>query len=57
MQEAAADSLRVLVDEEFVVIPLAGTYRLYGVNDKVGGFDQPHPSGINRRWTGVSVAG
>ena len=56
VQEAAAAAMRVLIDEEFVVIPLAGTYRLYGVAANVQGFEA-HPSGVNQRWTGVSVTG
>ena len=56
VQEAAAMAMKVLIDEEFVVIPIAGTYRLYGVTtDAVEGVE-PHPSGVNQRWTAVSVA-
>ncbi len=55
VQEAAASAMKVLIDEEFVVIPLAGTYRLFGVSAKVEGFEA-HPSGVNQRWGGVSVA-
>lgn len=48
--------MKVVIDDEFVVIPLAGTYRLFGVSSRVQGFEA-HPSGVNQRWTGVSIAG
>jgi peptide/nickel transport system substrate-binding protein len=56
VQEAAAAAMKVLIDDEFVVIPLAGTFLLYGASDKVNEF-VPHPSGINQRWTALSVTG
>lgn len=52
VRRAAAEAMRVLVDEEFVVIPLAGTYRLWGLADRVKGFD-PHPSSLSQRWEAV----
>jgi peptide/nickel transport system substrate-binding protein len=55
VQEAAANAMKVLIDDEFVVIPLAGVFRIYGVAAKVQGFE-PHPSGLNQRWTSVSIA-
>jgi hypothetical protein len=48
--------MKVLIDDEFVVIPLAGTYRRFGASSKVEGFEA-HPSDVNQRWAGVSVAG
>lgn len=54
VQTAAANAMKVLIDEEFVVIPLAGVFRLYGVSDKVEGFEA-HPSGLNQRWVSVSI--
>lgn len=54
VQEAAAGAMKVLIDEDYVVIPLAGTFGLYGANARVGEFE-PHPSGINQRWTALSV--
>ncbi len=55
VQEAAAGAMKTVIDDEFVVIPLAGTYRLFGVSSRVEGFEA-HPSGVNQRWTGVTVA-
>lgn len=54
VQDAAAGAMQVLVDEDYVVIPLAGTFGLYGASAKVGEFE-PHPSGINQRWAALSV--
>lgn len=51
----AAEAMRVLVDEEFVVIPLAATYRLWGVSNRVRGF-VPHPSSLSQRWESVWLA-
>jgi len=56
VQGAAAGAMKTLIDDEYVVIPLAGTYRLFGVSSRVVGFEA-HPSGVNQRWTGVSLAG
>lgn len=54
VQEAAAMAVKVLIDDEFVVIPIAGVYRLFGVSASVTGV-VPHPSGVNQKWTSVSV--
>jgi peptide/nickel transport system substrate-binding protein len=54
VQAAAASAMQVVIDDEYVVIPLAGTFGLYGANSRVGEFT-PHPSGINQRWTALSV--
>ena len=56
VQAAAAAAMKVLIDEEFVVIPLAGTFRLFGLSSNVQGFEA-HPSGVNQRWAGVTVGG
>jgi peptide/nickel transport system substrate-binding protein len=52
VQRSAAEAMRVLVDEERVVIPLAGTYRIWGLSERVQGFE-PHPSSLSQRWEGV----
>ena len=56
VQEAAAGAMRVVIDDEFVVLPLTGTRQIYGVSPAVQGFE-PHPSRLNQRWTAVSVTG
>ena len=54
VQEAAAGAMDVVIAEEFVVLPLAGTREIYGVSSRVQGLD-PHPSGLNQRWTSVAL--
>ena len=54
VQEAAAGAMRVVIDEEFVALPLAGTPQIYGLSPRVQGFE-PHPSRINQRWTAITV--
>jgi peptide/nickel transport system substrate-binding protein len=56
VQEAAAGAMQVVIDDEFVVLPLAGTRQLYAASETVGDF-APHPSGINQRWTELSTSG
>jgi len=48
--------MHYIVDEQAVIIPLAGIYRIYGMKDSVEGFE-PHPSFLNVRWNGVSLSG
>ncbi|MCD6057616.1 MAG: hbpA [Thermomicrobiales bacterium] len=56
VQEAAAGAMQVVIDDEFVVLPLAGTRQIYTASETVGDF-APHPSGINQRWTELSTSG
>jgi len=55
VQKAAADAMKLLVDEQFVVIPLAGTYRINGISKKVLDF-VVHPAGVQQRWDSVKLA-
>ena len=54
VERNAAEAERVLVDEEFVVIPLAATRRVWGVSDRVRDF-VPHPSSLSQRWERVTL--
>ena len=54
VERSAAEAERVLVDEEFIVIPLAATRRVWGVSSRVRGF-VPQPSSLSQRWEGVSL--
>jgi peptide/nickel transport system substrate-binding protein len=56
VKKIVADAMHEIVDQDAVVIPLAGIYRIYGLNKKVRGFT-PHPSFLNVRWPEVYVAG
>ena len=53
VERNAADAERVLVDEEFLIIPLAATRRVWGVSERVRGF-VPHPSTLSQRWDRVT---
>jgi peptide/nickel transport system substrate-binding protein len=54
-QQGAAGAMHVLIDETRTVIPVAGIFRLYGLTDKVQGF-QADPSQTNQDWTSVWLA-
>ena len=54
VQDAAAAAVRFLIDDEQVVIPIAGLTKIYAAAPTVSGF-VPHPSGLNQRWTSVAV--
>ncbi len=53
VERSAADAEHVLVDEEYIVIPLAATRRVWAVSDRVHGF-VPHPSSLSQRWERVT---
>lgn len=55
VQKAAASAMKILIDEDFVVIPLAGTFRLFGLSNKVLDF-VAHPAGVHQRWGSVKLA-
>lgn len=55
VQEAAAMAMNIVINEERVVIPLCGFYRLMGATNAVASIDQ-HPSMINQRWTSITMA-
>ncbi len=50
----AAEAMRILANEAQVVIPLAGTYRIWGVRNGVQGF-APHPSSLSQSWSQVQL--
>ena len=56
VQEAAAGAMQVVIEDQFVVLPLAGTRQIYAASETVGEF-APHPSRLNQRWTALSTSG
>ncbi|HYY90272.1 MAG TPA: ABC transporter substrate-binding protein [Chloroflexota bacterium] len=52
-QQRAAEAMHLLIDEEAIVIPVAGLFRIYAMKDSVQGF-LPHPSQTNQWWNSVS---
>jgi len=51
-QRNAGLAMHLLIDQEAIVIPVAGLFRLYGMKDTVQGFN-PHPSQTNQWWNTV----
>ncbi|MDQ4132173.1 MAG: ABC transporter substrate-binding protein [Actinomycetota bacterium] len=49
VQMATAAAMHNIVDEQAVVIPLAGIYGIYGLDEDIEGF-VPYPSFVNTRW-------
>lgn len=56
VQEAAAQAMNIVINEARVVIPLCGFYRIIGHSDAITSFDL-HASGVNQRWTSLTMAG
>jgi peptide/nickel transport system substrate-binding protein len=54
VRKQSADAMRNIIDDQAVVVPLAGIPRLYGMKKSVQGF-VAHPSAINTRWDGISI--
>ena len=50
----AAAAMRILANETLVVIPLAGSYRIWGLRDGVEGF-VAHPSSLSQSWSEVRL--
>lgn len=55
VQEAAALAMNVVINDARVVTPLCGFYRLVGTSSAVASFDL-HASGVNQRWTSLTMA-
>ena len=53
-QLGAARAMHYLIDINHEVVPIAGIFRIYGLEKKVKGF-QPNPSQTNQGWTTVSL--
>ena len=54
VKRATAEGMRIMVDEQAIVVPLAGIPRLYGMKKSVHGF-LAHPSRDNTRWDGIFI--
>jgi ABC-type transport system substrate-binding protein len=46
--------MHLLIDQQAIVIPVAGLFRIYGMKDTVQGF-QAHPSQTNQWWNTVWI--
>ena len=56
VRRATAEAMRIVIDEETIVVPIAGIRRFYGAKKSVQGFE-PFPSGTNIRWDKTFMIG
>ncbi len=49
VQQAAANMMKILSNDDYLVIPLAGANRIYGMSKDVN-LGDPHPSFTNQTW-------
>ena len=56
VKSIVGDAVSILIDDEAVVTPLAGIYRINGMKSKVNRFDA-HPSGLQVRYERVFLTG
>lgn len=56
LQQAAAELMRTLIDEQHIVVPLAGVFRIYAMSADFDLLD-PHPSQQSQDWTSLVPAG
>jgi len=52
VQRAAAAMTQVLVNREFLVVPLAGVFHIYALHKGVA-LGEPHPSAISQTWVSL----
>jgi peptide/nickel transport system substrate-binding protein len=56
VRQKSAEGMRLLIDEEAIVIPVAGLFRIYAMKEEIAGFE-PHPSWNNQWWDTLHFAG
>jgi ABC-type transport system substrate-binding protein len=54
-QAASARMMQILINEDYIVVPLAGVYRIYGMSSNVALAD-PHPSFTNQTWVSLQMS-
>ena len=55
VQAASAQMMKILMNEEYIVVGLAGAFRIYGMARNVA-FTDPHPSFTNQTWFSLSIS-
>jgi peptide/nickel transport system substrate-binding protein len=55
VRRASAEMMQILIHQEFIVIPLAGVYRIYAMKRNVS-FTDPHPSQTNQSWLSLGLS-
>jgi hypothetical protein len=44
---------KILINDTYIVVPLAGVFRIFGMSSKVN-LGDPHPSNTNQTWFSLS---
>jgi ABC-type transport system substrate-binding protein len=55
VQDAAAKMMKILINDEYIVVPLAGAFRIYGMAKNVN-LNDPHPSFTNQTWFRLTMS-
>jgi peptide/nickel transport system substrate-binding protein len=55
VKDLMGEAMHVLIDQEAVVIAMAGIFRINALSDRVQGFE-PHPSGLQVSYNGVFLS-
>jgi ABC-type transport system substrate-binding protein len=54
VQDAAAKMMNILINKDYLVVPLADAFRIYGMAKNVN-LGDPHPSFTNQTWFSLSM--
>ena len=53
VQNLSAQMQKILINDTYIVVPLAGVFRIFGMSSKVN-LGDPHPSNTNQTWFSLS---
>jgi peptide/nickel transport system substrate-binding protein len=56
VQAASAQMMKMLIDDQYIVVPLAGVRRIYAMKSTVN-LGDPHPSQTNQTWFSLAAYG
>jgi len=54
VQQAAANMMKILINQDYLVVPLADAFRIYGMSKNVN-LGDPHPSFTNQTWFSLTM--
>ena len=54
VQQAAANMMQILINQDYLVVPLADAFRIYGMSKNVD-LGDPHPSFTNQTWFSLTM--
>ncbi|HEX2048235.1 MAG TPA: ABC transporter substrate-binding protein [Acidimicrobiales bacterium] len=55
VQQASATMMHILINKDYLVVPLAGAFRIYGMARNVD-LGDPHPSFTNQTWFSLTMS-